>query len=147
MLHPEGYGVGPKEEPIQVDFLTTRPSTAPNTHTHTHTQLLFAQPQCARPNACMQAYSVASVMSDSLPARLLCPWDSLGKNTEVGCHALLHGIFPTQGLNWGLLHCRRILYQLRYQLKFVKYCFQPHHTTALLLNASEEKCKLYRLLA
>ena len=30
------------------------------------------------------------------PARLLCPWDSLGKNTGVGCHALLQGIFPTR---------------------------------------------------
>ena len=30
---------------------------------------------------------------------LLCPWDSPGKNTEVGCHALLQGIFPTQGSN------------------------------------------------
>ena len=44
------------------------------------------------------------------PATLLCPWDSLGKNTRVGCHALLQGIFPTQGLNLGLLHCRQILY-------------------------------------
>ena len=34
--------------------------------------------------------------------------DSPGKNTEVGCHALLQGIFPTQGLNPGLLHCRQI---------------------------------------
>ena len=40
------------------------------------------------------------------PTRLLCPWDSPGKNTGVGCHALLQGIFPTQGLNSGLLHCR-----------------------------------------
>ena len=45
---------------------------------------------------------VASVMSDSLrpyglwPTRLLCPWDSQGKNTGVGCHALLHRLFPTQ---------------------------------------------------
>ena len=31
------------------------------------------------------------------PTRLLCPWDSPGKNTGVGCHALLQGIFPTQG--------------------------------------------------
>ena len=38
------------------------------------------------------------------PARLLCPWDSLGKNTGVGCHFLFHGIFLTQGLNLGLLH-------------------------------------------
>ena len=48
-----------------------------------------------------------SVVSDSLwphglqPARLFCPWDSPGKNTGVGCHALLppQGIFLTQGLN------------------------------------------------
>ena len=33
----------------------------------------------------------------TLPARLLCPWDSPGQNTGVGCHALLQGIFPTQG--------------------------------------------------
>ena len=37
------------------------------------------------------------------PARLLCPWDSPGKNVGVGCHALLQGIFPTQGLNLHLL--------------------------------------------
>ena len=37
------------------------------------------------------------------PARLLCPWDFPGKNTGVGCHFLLHGICPTQGLNPGLL--------------------------------------------
>ena len=39
--------------------------------------------------------------------------DSPGKNTGVGCHALLHGIFPTQGSNPGLLHCRQILYHLK----------------------------------
>ena len=41
--------------------------------------------------------------------------DSPGKNTEVGCHALLQGIFPTQGSNPGLPHCRQILYHLSYQ--------------------------------
>ena len=46
--------------------------------------------------------------------RFLCPLNSPGKNTRVGCHALLQGIFPTQGLNPGLPHCRRILYQLRF---------------------------------
>ena len=53
----------------------------------------------------VSACYVISVMSDSLrpcrlqPTRLLCPWDSLGKNTRMSCHALLQGIFPTQGLN------------------------------------------------
>ena len=37
------------------------------------------------------------------PSRLLCPWDSPGKNTGVGCHALLQGIFLTQGSNPHLL--------------------------------------------
>ena len=40
------------------------------------------------------------------PARLPGPWDSPGKNTGVVSHSLLQGIFPTQGLNPGLLHCR-----------------------------------------
>jgi len=53
---------------------------------------------------------VISVMSDSLrpyglwPARLLCPLDSPGKNTGMGCHALLQKIFPTHRLNPCLLH-------------------------------------------
>ena len=38
------------------------------------------------------------------PARLLCPWDFPGKNTEVGCHFLLQGIFSTQGSIPHLLH-------------------------------------------
>ena len=38
-----------------------------------------------------------------------------GQNTGVGGLSLLQGIFPTQESNWGLLHCRRILYQLSYQ--------------------------------
>ena len=37
------------------------------------------------------------------PARLLCPWDSPGKNTGVGCRYLLQGIFTTQGSNLYLL--------------------------------------------
>ena len=53
---------------------------------------------------------VCSVMSDSLqphrlePTRLLCPWNSPGKNTGVGCHFLLQRIFLTQGSNPSLLH-------------------------------------------
>ena len=44
----------------------------------------------------------------------LCPWDFPGKNTGVDCHFILQGIFPTQESNPGLLHCRQILYQLKY---------------------------------
>ena len=41
--------------------------------------------------------------------------DSSGKNTGVGCHTLLQGIFPNQGSNPGLPHCRQILYWLSHQ--------------------------------
>ena len=40
------------------------------------------------------------------------PWDFPGKNTGAGCHCLLQGLFPTQGLNPCLLHCRQILLPL-----------------------------------
>ena len=59
-----------------------------------------------------------SVLSNSLwlqPHGLLCPWNFLGKNPRVGCHSLLQGVYLTQGLNQGLLHCGWILYHLRYQ--------------------------------
>ena len=42
-------------------------------------------------------------------ARVFCPWDSPAKNTRMGCHILLQGIFQTHGSNPGLLHCRQIL--------------------------------------
>ena len=42
-------------------------------------------------------------------------WDSPGKNMGVGCHALLQGIFPSQGSNPGLPRCRRILSCLSHQ--------------------------------
>ena len=63
--------------------------------------------------------SVCSIVSDSWwhfglqPTRLLCPWYFSGKNTGVGCHFLLQGIFLIQVLNLHLLcplHCRGILY-------------------------------------
>ena len=46
---------------------------------------------------------------------LLCSWSSSGKHIEVGSHAFLQGIFPTQGLNPGLLHWRQIHYHLNHQ--------------------------------
>ena len=67
------------------------------------------------------------------------PWNSPGQNTRVGSRSLLQGIFPTQGLNPGLPHCRRILHQLSHQgspriLEWVAYPFsngssQPRNWT------------------
>ena len=62
-----------------------------------------------------------SFMSDSLQPNGLQPpgsfvhGDSPGKNSGVGCHFLLQGIFPTQGSNPGLPHCKRLLYHLSHQ--------------------------------
>ena len=63
--------------------------------------LLLKASLCAWVHACL----VTSAVSDSFwsygphPSRPLCLWGSPGKNTEVDCHALIQGIFPTQGLN------------------------------------------------
>ena len=55
-------------------------------------------------------------MSHSLlPQELYSPWNSPGHNTRVGSFFLLQGIFPTQGSNPGLTHCRQILYQLSHK--------------------------------
>ena len=91
-----------------------------------------------------------SIVSDSLrshglqPARLLCPWDSLGQNTGVGCHFLLQGIFLTQRLNPGLLcllnwqessltlgspRTCRLCYLLLLNYKY--FCFQRWPTSIL----------------
>ena len=69
---------------------------------------------CQAPLFCLQGSSVH--------------WDSPGRNTGVGCHAFLQGIFPTQGSNPGLLHCRQILYCLSHKgsprkLHWVDYTF------------------------
>ena len=92
-----------------------------------------------------------SVVSDSLRphglwhTRLLCPWNSPGKNTAEGCHFLLHVIFLTQGSNPGLPHCRRIIYQLSHKgspriLEWVAYPFssgssQPRNWTGVFCIA------------
>ena len=56
------------------------------------------------------------VTSNSLgPHGLYSSWNSLAQNTGVGSLSFLQGIFPTQGLNPGLPHCRQILYQLSHK--------------------------------
>ena len=62
------------------------------------------------------------------PHELYSPWNSPGQNSEVGSLLFLQGIFPTQGLNQSLPHCRRILYQLSHKgssrvLEWVAYPF------------------------
>ena len=78
--------------------------------------------------------------------------DSPGQNTRVGCHAFLQGIFPTQGSNSGLLHCRWILYRLNHQgipriLEWVPYPFSRRTSRPRNWTGSFPNCKqiLYQL--
>ena len=77
---------------------------------------------------CRHACQVASVVFDSLqphgpqPARLLCPWDSPGKNTRMGCHALFQGIFLTQRSN---PHLFCLLHQQAGSLPLGSYLILP----------------------
>ena len=73
------------------------------------------------------------------PAGLLCPWNSPGKNTGVGCHSLLQGIFLPQGWNLGLLHCRQIVCHLTTR----EACTSPRDSQVL----SVPQPLLYLLLA
>ena len=61
-----------------------------------------------------------------MDTRLLHPWDFLGKSTGVGCHFLLHRIFPTQGSNPGVPHCRQTLY---HDLNQIPYDYTVEVTT------------------
>ena len=96
-------GIKPGSPALQADSL---PYIHRHTHTHTHTYMLFWILFHYESGSC-------SVVSDFLqPHGLYRPWNSPGQNTGMGSRSLLPGIFPTQGLNPGLPHCRQILYQL-----------------------------------
>ena len=70
------------------------------------TVLLYFSTCCAVLSCSVVSYSLRPCGLSS--ARLLCPWDSPGKDTGVGCHALLQGIISTQGLNPSFPHCQWI---------------------------------------
>ena len=85
-------------------------------------------------NSLCYSVCVCLVVSDSLqshglqPTRLLCPWNFPGKNTRVGCHFFLQGIFPTQGSNprvLSLLHWRPFAIQQALVVCFIQ-CVSVH---------------------
>ena len=80
------------------------------------------------PSSESESESCSFVSNSFQPHGLYSPWNSLGQNTGVGSRSLLQGIFPTQGSNPGLPHCRQILYQLCHKespriLEWGAYCF------------------------
>ena len=94
---------------------------------------------------CLVAQSCLTLcnpMDCSLPGSTV-HGDSPRKNTGVGCHALLQGIFPTQGLNPGLPHCWQLLYHLSRQgspriLEWVAYSFS--RGSSWLRNRTKVSC-------
>ena len=80
-------------------------------------------------------------------SRLLCPWNSPGKNTGMCCHFLLQGIFPTQRLNPGLLHCRQILFTVWVtnwpsNLWVWLYLIMPHKCVSFSRRSLTQKLKM-----
>ena len=66
---------------------------------------------CAQSLRLVQLFATLRIAAHQAP----CSQGSPDKNTEVGCHALLQGVFPTQGLDPSVLHCWWILYHLSHQ--------------------------------
>ena len=85
--------------------------------------------ECLKNVCCLSALSCkVKVKVAQSCLTLYSPWNSPGQNTGVGSLSLLQGIFPTQGSNPGLSHCRQILYQLSHKgnpriLEWVAYPF------------------------
>ena len=88
---------------------------------------IFGKSYCIfhfRPLDPMDCSPPSSSVHEILQARIL-EW--AGKNTGVGCHALLQGIFPTQGSNLVLPHCRQMLYRLSHQGSQMVICSISDH--------------------
>ena len=80
---------------------------------------------------CLNCSVTLSDRMDCSPTRLLCPWDSTGKKTGVGCHSLLQGVFPTQGSMLSLLH-------LQVDSLVSELPGKPSHLSYFLLNFGME---------
>ena len=96
---------------------------------------------CEKKN-CERLWNVPKVkVAQSCPTLCDSPWNSPGQNTRVGSLSLLQGIFPNQGSNPSLQHCRQILYQPSHKgspkiLEWVAYpfssgSFQPRNRTGV----------------
>ena len=103
-----------------------------HTHTHTHihiyiyvVNMMSVMQKILLINTHIPSFMTLGLVAKACPTlatpwtiahqALLCPWDSPGKNTGVGCHFLLQGIFLTQESYLGLLHGRWMIYQLSYE--------------------------------
>ena len=95
---------------------------------------------CTRIKIVIQSCLTLCDPMDRSPPRLLCPWDFPGKNTGLGSHSLLQGIFPTQELNLSLLPCRRILYHLS------RHQTSPTRTRLTFFTSLTQHLRIFHLL-
>ena len=104
-----------QQQAVILEFLQEKMSTRPSTLPSCHSWCIFRKFYFVSKHACILSCfnCVDSVRPHGLkPTKLLCPWNSPGKNTGVVSHFLFQGIFQTPGLNPGFLHCRYIPYHL-----------------------------------
>ena len=87
------------------------------TRTMEITKIYHLAERCGGQRSCCSVPQSCQTLGNLLDCttRLPCPWDFSGKNTGMGCHFLLQGIFPPQGLNPGLPHFGQTLYCLSHQ--------------------------------
>ena len=97
---PPNPGIEPRSPALQADSL---PAELPGKWNLIDGKVIFRS-FCLRFCYCLVTKSCLTLCDPMWPAKLLCPWDSPGRNTGVGCHFLLQEIFPTQGSNLSLLH-------------------------------------------
>ena len=113
-LWPHGLN-SPWNSPGQTTGVGTLPFSRGSSKPRGQIQVSHIAGRFFTTNATWQSES-CSVVSDSLwPHWLYSPWNSPGQNTGVGSLSLLQGIFPTQGSNLCLPHCRWILYQVSHK--------------------------------
>ena len=75
----------------------------------------FSGTRCHYGNTVFKEKPPFKLVWSEVTTRLLCPWDFPGNSPGMDCQFLLRGIFPTQGWNPGLPHCRQTLYRLSHQ--------------------------------
>ena len=111
-----------------------------------HSEESLIQETCMCVCVCVCVWNSLSCIWLLRPHGLYSPWNSPGQNTRVGSLSILQGIFPNQGLNPGLPHCRRILYQLSHKgspriLEWVTYPFSRGSSLPKELNRGLLHCR------
>ena len=111
------YEVAAPESPCSTEREATAPqpkARAPQLQRQVWLSLFWGPWVLVHIRFCLSSPSVSGNVSHSIVSSSATPW-TVARQAGVGCHVLLQGIFPTQGLNPGLLHCGWILYQLSYR--------------------------------